>query len=387
MKISRSIILNIKMLNKIKLEKLSEIYQMGLSLTKRYLDIIWPLETEKFASTYLYNLIDVNITARFKQICCKKALDIKRSIKSKVEKKQFIIGKLFKEPFNEEHILKLFKIIKKIDKKPEITNFSLDLNGNFITIEPKYKERGYTNWIHISSLGKILNMNLPYLNTKYFNKLVNNGFKISDFISLNDKNHLKIVLTKEVKLKEDGQTIGCDIGLNKVLSFSSGVQTEPNSLNKELPVLHRKLNRRIKGSKRYSETMNERDCYIKEAINKINFSNIKVLYIEDIKYLRFKKHCSKFLRCWRYALIFQKLKFKCEELGIEIKEANPKNTSRRCSTCGWVSEKNRDGTSFKCLKCSCMANADINGAKNILFIGQNNKKISRISEEKEFFFN
>ena len=97
----------------------------------------------------------------------------------------------------------------------------------------------------------------------------------------------------------------------------------------------------------------------------------------------------KFLRCWRYALIFQKLKFKCEELGIEIKEVNPKNTSRRCPICGWVSEENRVKTSFKCLKCSYKENADVNGAKNILFIGQNKKTISNIenSNDKEFFFN
>ena len=292
------------MVNKSKILKLKELYKIGFELTNEYLKKIWQLDTAKYANSSLYELSVSTMTARFKQLCCKKALDIKRSITKKIDIKKYIILKLERKEKNiknENSIKKLAKIIEKLNKIPVLKNFSLDLNSNFVEFFTT-KKGLYRQWIHISSLGKEYNMNIPFLKTKIYNKFVSNNFQLSNFISISN-NIIKVVFTKKISYKENGKEFGCDIGLNNVLTLSNGIQT--NSLNnKSLPSLHHKLNNRTKGSIRYHETIIERDNYIKYAINKIDFSDIKVLYLEDIKYLRFKKHCSKFLRCWRYALIF-----------------------------------------------------------------------------------
>ncbi|QSG16101.1 Transposable element [Halapricum desulfuricans] len=44
---------------------------------------------------------------------------------------------------------------------------------------------------------------------------------------------------------------------------------------------------------------------------------------------------------------------------------DPRNTSKRCSTCGFTHDDNRDGEDFECLDCGYQNHADYNAAKNI----------------------
>lgn len=78
---------------------------------------------------------------------------------------------------------------------------------------------------------------------------------------------------------------------------------------------------------------------------------------------------SAFLKNWTYYDLQQKIKYKAEEVGIEVKFIDPKYTSQRCSCCGFIHKQNRDikksQEKFECVKCGFKANADWNAAKNI----------------------
>ncbi|MCY4576934.1 MAG: transposase [Candidatus Kaiserbacteria bacterium] len=61
-----------------------------------------------------------------------------------------------------------------------------------------------------------------------------------------------------------------------------------------------------------------------------------------------------------------KLKRMLEDRGVEVLEVDPKNTSKACSVCGCVDEKNRIETRrFVCTECGHKQHADINAAHNI----------------------
>ena len=63
----------------------------------------------------------------------------------------------------------------------------------------------------------------------------------------------------------------------------------------------------------------------------------------------------------------EKLEYKSELKGGELVKVDPKNTSRMCSVCGYVDEKNRKTQDkFLCLQCGHKEHADVNAAKNIL---------------------
>jgi IS605 OrfB family transposase len=52
--------------------------------------------------------------------------------------------------------------------------------------------------------------------------------------------------------------------------------------------------------------------------------------------------------------------------GVPVLVVDPRNTSRRCSVCGWVEKGNRVSQSvFRCRSCGHGENADLNAAKNI----------------------
>jgi len=62
----------------------------------------------------------------------------------------------------------------------------------------------------------------------------------------------------------------------------------------------------------------------------------------------------------------QKIKYKAEAVGIEVRMIDPKYTSQRCSKCGHIAEGNRPTQAeFQCQQCGFKTNADYNAARNI----------------------
>lgn len=73
-----------------------------------------------------------------------------------------------------------------------------------------------------------------------------------------------------------------------------------------------------------------------------------------------------FLKNWSYFDLQQKIKYKAEEVGINVIMIDPKYTSQRCNKCGHIDRDNRPNQkTFKCTKCGLTTNADFNAAKNI----------------------
>jgi len=68
---------------------------------------------------------------------------------------------------------------------------------------------------------------------------------------------------------------------------------------------------------------------------------------------------------WAFDRLYEYVEYKAEAYGLDVEEVNPKNTSRRCSECGFTHPDNRKSETFECLKCEYQNDADYNAAKNI----------------------
>lgn len=79
---------------------------------------------------------------------------------------------------------------------------------------------------------------------------------------------------------------------------------------------------------------------------------------------------------WRYEELQRFIKYKAQQAGIEVKEVDPRFTSRRCSECGFIykefsrkfrDENKKDGKTlrFICPDCGYEADADYNAARNL----------------------
>nr|WP_198507406.1 RNA-guided endonuclease TnpB family protein [Mariprofundus ferrinatatus] len=66
----------------------------------------------------------------------------------------------------------------------------------------------------------------------------------------------------------------------------------------------------------------------------------------------------------------RQLEYKQQWRGGQVILIDPRNTSRKCSACGFTDKGNRaDQASFSCMACGHAENADVNAARNILAAG------------------
>ena len=69
---------------------------------------------------------------------------------------------------------------------------------------------------------------------------------------------------------------------------------------------------------------------------------------------------------WAFSQLRQFIAYKAALAGVPLVIIDPKNTSRQCSACGHIDEKNRPTQSDFCrVSCGHSENADLNAAKNI----------------------
>ena len=73
--------------------------------------------------------------------------------------------------------------------------------------------------------------------------------------------------------------------------------------------------------------------------------------------------------------------YKAEDAGRELIVVNPKGTSRRCSSCGHTEAANRPSQAvFCCRGCGFSLHADLNAARNILWLGLSLRRQKREAE-------
>lgn len=60
------------------------------------------------------------------------------------------------------------------------------------------------------------------------------------------------------------------------------------------------------------------------------------------------------------------IEYKAKLYGGQLQKVDPRNTSRKCSECGYTDKENRHSDEFICLNCRYEQDADINAAINIM---------------------
>ena len=131
-----------------------------------------------------------------------------------------------------------------------------------------------------------------------------------------------------------------------------------------LTQLIKQIARKRKGSKARKRKMIQRDNFMREQLNKINFNDIRQVNLEQVKDLRKGKRTSAAMSHWTYALINDKMQALSEDKGFVLQMMPSAFKSQRCSGCGLVRKSNRKGTSYICANCGTDINADLNSAIN-----------------------
>ena len=211
------------------------------------------------------------------------------------------------------------------------------------------------------------------------------GFRKGEVDLIYRKGNFYLNCTCEVPEVTEFQPIdilGVDFGIVKIVSDSDGESFSGKTIEKIRQVFtHRRRNlqkkqtksakRKLKGlsGKQRRFQKNENHKISKKLVAKAECTK-RAIAVEELKHIRsrikVKKSQRNRLSNWAFADLKQKLEYKAKLNGVKIISVDPKNTSRECSKCHFVSKSNRKSQSeFVCGQCGFSENADFNASLNI----------------------
>ena len=89
------------------------------------------------------------------------------------------------------------------------------------------------------------------------------------------------------------------------------------------------------------------------------------IVFEDLTDIRENVPQASWHHLWVFRRLYEYVAYKAREQGVEAVQVDPRNTSKRCSTCGFTHDANRHGEEFACQDCGYQNHADYNAAKSI----------------------
>lgn len=250
---------------------------------------------------------------------------------------------------------------------PEVKKHFATLYYHFVAIERfEGKEFDYAIKFIGSGAPRLI---VPCRSTKHLNQKLADGWQVSKTIRLGRSRDGRLFvdfLLEKTKppLKESGNVVGMDNNYKAGLVFSDGQQVGGQAYVRIQTF-----------AKQQKHTHAEVKSLVGKALKDIDWSNIKVLAIENLKQVKNNTHARrsrKFnwrLSHWLYGLIRGCLQQDCEEHGVRLVVKNPAFTSQTCAVCGWCDKRNRNDDRFKCKRCGNESQADYNASKNLELLG------------------
>ncbi len=210
-----------------------------------------------------------------------------------------------------------------------------------------------------------------------------------------------IVYEREKEEKEkNGEAVGIDVGVKNTITMSNGesisletrkimslvrkeekiqsIIDKKSAINEKRGI---KRSKRIEGLERRRDKILKKiqnikiDCYYK-VVNHI-FNSHEYVVVEDLNLRKLKesekgnkvvrRKVNKYLQYISLSEFFRILEWKGELYGREIISVDPKDSSKTCSSCGYVNhELKLSDRVFKCPVCGMNMDRDLNASINIL---------------------
>lgn len=330
------------------------------------LDVFVPgtkqLKLPRYVTTQYLKRFDSWLSMRALQACGQQVLGMLRAATKKRTKQYWMLAKLQKEGKDTSRLQRA--IDTKPLVKPNCQYIQPTLDSRFTDFR-ETSEGEFDLFLKLSSFGRRQKILIPLRHHRVSRKWLSRG-KLKRTIRLSET-AVYLIYEVEDPPKRSGQIVGCDQGYLTVATLSDGQMTpkqDPHGHNFQSIAV--KLARKQPGSKSFRRAQQHRRCFINWSLNQLDFSDVKVVRLERIRRLRYRrKQPNQQLRHWCYPLIKRKLEALSQEEGFVLEEVDNQFRSQRCSTCGWVRKANRKGKTFRCDVCQYSDDADRNVAANL----------------------
>jgi len=176
------------------------------------------------------------------------------------------------------------RYFKRRNSIPVFKGNTIELNSALVYIQEAKTSSEFDLWVRVGSVfGNRFSLILPTKKHSRFNKFIDLGFEVKKSLALRKTNkgyHIALFLEKreEENPVEKVNKLGIDLGINKLLSLSTG-----EFLGTEIKALLSKLNRKQQNSKASIRCLAEIRDYIGNSVNKIPFEYLDLIVMEDLK--------------------------------------------------------------------------------------------------------
>ena len=248
------------------------------------------------------------------------------------------------------------------------------------TISITYPQSGFC----ITKLNKPYLSKIGIISLKLDRNLKGNPRILTIKKSPSGKWHISIAcdISKEGFVSNNKPIAGLDAGLQNFATLSDGTKIEnPRFLNIYLPKLRQMqklFSRKMKRSKNRLKTklkvalLHEKiDNCRKDFLHKLSHrltNSYSLIAIEKLRITSMLKnsYLSRSITDASWASFMTMLCYNAESAGCRVIAINPKDTSKKCSNCGYLQNMLLHKREYNCPFCNLSLDRDANAAKNIL---------------------
>ncbi|GAB2528235.1 hypothetical protein GCM10027167_35260 [Nocardia heshunensis] len=239
-------------------------------------------------------------------------------------------------------------------------------------------------WVKVTTLERRKPVWIPLQGYDYFNDAPG---QVRNFcqIAVSENGEVSFTLAKKfptVRLRVEGESVGLDWGLRNTFTTSEGDRLG-QGLYRWLCLRDEELNSlaaalqsqgvRLRHSKRYVRLNRRIREHVRNEVgrilNRLAGQDIKEMVVEELDFRMggLSRRLNRIMSRAGRAAVRAKLESLVETSGIVVTKVNSAHTSRCCSGCRYVDQKNRVSQErFLCRFCGKKVLADINAARNIL---------------------
>lgn len=243
----------------------------------------------------------------------------------------------------------------------------MHLSSTIARLEPAAAATAFDGWLHLSSIGGDLILDLPLRYHKHWHRLASRGKRLEAFIVTEQYVQFSFEIETGPKLT-DGLLVGVDTGINALASLSDGRQ-----YGSDIKPVIEAIKRCKHGSKRQRRLRRRLRQRMDEVAKEV-VQGARLVVVEALKRLnhhtkvrrRLTKNVRRMLGAWAYRYWLNRVEMACEESRASFRSVDPAYTSQRCPECGHTRRENRSGEDFLCRSCGHAENADVVGSRNVL---------------------
>jgi len=367
---TKSSILSFKFLNKKKKIWLSDFLTEYRRVLQAFVDYFWEnydkIKHYKYADSQHYKDVQKITNTYFMSAmlkdCANQGFGIVNGTWKKYKQREWRYNKEVENGKSVEELEYLHKLLI-LPTKPIIDENVKANCSNVVQILSETTMSTFDFIISLRGTEKRKKTILPVKATSHLRKLLERG-TLNRSAMLSEEDVQVSVSIPPLPNDEDG-ILGIDIGITNVVTASDGQFYSSDADGNSLAKILKKMSN-VKGeTKAFQRYSTHRKNIINYCINQLDLDGIREVKLEKIKDMRRYKRVSRFQGRWIYPYILQRLKEKCQLLGIKVKFVRCAYSSQQCSKCDFVDKQNRRESRFCCKSCGYEADADLNAAVNL----------------------